>query len=144
VSGRWISLLVLITAAGGVAWIVWRSFFAPLLWNLQDQDQAPAEVPTLAIVPTIPAAIPEREVPKIPSYLVGPFVFVDARLGVAMLAGYPVRSGGIDEIEPWIFRVHGDGANGHWCCIREATINDLETIDNLKRYARPLLLLRAQ
>jgi hypothetical protein len=129
-------LLVFGGLVGGVAWILWRSFLEPLVWP----DQAPADIPALAIVPTFPKPIPETAVPAVPAYLVDPFVFADARLGIAMLAGWPVVANVRTEVDLWIFRVHGD----HWCTVRKATLNDLETIENLKRYARPLLLLRAQ
>lgn len=139
-AGRVISVLAFLAVSSVVAWFVWRWFFSPAIWNPECEDEATAERPKLAIVPTIPTSIPENQIPKIPAYLVGPFVFVDARLGVTMLAGWPVLAGVRTEVDPWIFRVHGD----HWCTVRRATINDLETIENLKRYSRPLLLLRAQ
>jgi len=105
---------------------------------------APAKPePVLTIIPRIPEYVRESDVPKVPSYLVGPFIFVDARLGIAMLAGYPVRTKAGEPataIEPWIFRLHGD----NWCTVRKAGDDDLEPIANLKRYARPLLLMRAQ
>jgi hypothetical protein len=105
-------------------------------------DPAPAKPePVLTIIPRIPEYVRESDVPRVPSYLVGPFIFVDARLGITMLAGWPVVSTArVSEIEPWIFRLHGD----HWCTVRKATIDDLETIEQLKRYSRPLLLMRAQ
>lgn len=126
-----------------------------LEWFRKKPAPAPAPDPparpeaVLTIIPRIPEFVRESDVPKVPSYLVGPFIFVDARLGIAMLAGWPLTSTkpvyvrGValaSEIEPWIFRLHGD----HWCTVRKATIDDLETIENLKRYARPLLLMRAQ
>lgn len=111
-------------------------------------DPAPAKPePVLSLIPRIPEFVRESDVPKVPSYLIGPFIFVDARLGITMFAGWPLTSTKpvlgvtlVSEVEPWIFRLHGD----HWCSVRKATIDDLETIANLKRYARPLLLMRAQ
>jgi hypothetical protein len=99
--------------------------------------------PVLSIIPRIPEFVRESDVPRVPSYLVEPFIFVDARLGITMLAGWPVRMTAFkkwDTVEPWIFKLHGD----HWCTVRKATTDDLETIESLKRYARPLLLMRAQ
>lgn len=110
----------------------------------------PAPRPIASTVcPRIQAPIRESELPTIPKYLVEPFVFQDANLGIAMLAGHPVHAKQLTEnlagytassVERWIFRVHGD----HWCTVRRATANDIDAVDHVKRYSRTLLISREQ
>lgn len=127
-------VFVLVTVLSGLPFF-WRRKIIP------EKEPAPAQPTAIdSIIPRIPEFVRESEVPHVPSYLIGPFIFVDARLGIAMLAGWPVLAGVRSEVEPWIFRLHGD----HWCTVRKARIDDLETIENLKRYSRPLYLMRAQ
>lgn len=101
------------------------------------------------VCPCTAKPIAEGNIPRVPEYLVEPFVFSDRNLGIAMLAGWPIKASQLNEtlagysaprIEIWIFRVHGD----HWCSVRKATPNDVEAVDNVKRYSRTLLIERRQ
>lgn len=111
---------------------------------------APAPRPVASTVcPSTSDPIAEGNLPRVPAYLVEPFVFSDWNLGIAMLAGWPIKASQLNDtlagytaprIELWIFRVHGD----HWCSVRKATSDDVDAVENVKRYSRTLLIERRQ
>jgi hypothetical protein len=115
--------------------MLWRTFVAPRLRRRVRVVTPAPEIAAVKLPPPWQAVSPRHpktgeviQLPPIPSYLTDAYVFLDARLGVAMLANMPVIRG--KPGESWLFRVHGD----HWCTVRAAGWNDIETVDKLKSY----------
>lgn len=104
---------------------------------------------TATVCPKVHEPFREGELPTVPSYLRDPFIFRDRNLGICLLAGWPIKAAQLNEtfagyraatIETWIFHVHAN----HWCSVRRATPNDIDAVENAKRYGRALLIMREQ
>jgi hypothetical protein len=118
-----------------VAIMLFRTFILPRLRRRIKVVATAPEIAAVKLPPPWQAVSPRHPktgevitLPPIPSYLTDAYVFLDARLGVAMLANMPVVRG--KPGESWLFRVHGD----HWCTVRAAGWNDIETVEKLKSY----------